>query len=164
MRSRPPSHRDDPVLIRTVSSSVLIGAASGLRSQLGLAAVVLRANNGGQPPFLRTATAGRTVAAAAFTELLVDKSPRAPDRLRPAGLVARLVLSGLASGLFAHSEARPVAPSAALASATALLAAKVGHDLRARAVRSVPDPVVAVAEDGLALYLAAAGTRPDPLR
>ncbi|HEX3565286.1 MAG TPA: hypothetical protein VHU17_07935, partial [Acidimicrobiales bacterium] len=72
-------------------------------------------------------------------------------------LTARLVLGGLAAGLLAHAERGPVVPAAALGSAAALLAAKLGHDLRARAARKVPDPVVAVAEDGVAIALALAG-------
>jgi hypothetical protein len=70
-----------------------------------------------------------------------------------------LVLGGLAAGLLAHAEKGPVVPAVALGSAAALLAAKVGHDLRARAAQKLPDPVVAVAEDGLAVSLAAWGTR-----
>jgi len=158
MRNHPRPRGHHPVLFRTLSSSVLVGSASGLRSQMGLAAVVLRADKDGLPSSLRTSAAARLVAVAAGAELLADKSARIPDRLRPGPLVARLVLGGLAGGLLAHAEKGPVVPAAALGSAAALLAAKVGHDLRARAARGVPDRVVAAAEDGLAIALAVAGT------
>ena len=155
-----PTGTSEPGPLRTVCSSVLVGAATGLRSQMGVAAVVLRADKGGLPPFLRTTAAARAVVVVAAGELLVDKSPRAASRLRPGPLAARIVLGGLASGLLAASEKRSVVPAVALASAASVAAAKVGHDLRARAARSVPDRLVAVAEDGVALGLAAAGTRP----
>jgi uncharacterized membrane protein len=146
-------------LFRTLSSSVLVGLATGLRSQMGLAAVVLRTNKEGLPSRLRTSAAARLVTVAAGAELVADKLPQVPDRLRPASLTGRLVLGGLAGGLLAHAEKGPVVPAAALGSAAALLAAKVGHDLRARAAQRVPDPVVAVAEDGVAVAMAVAGTR-----
>jgi uncharacterized membrane protein len=148
-------------LFRTLSSSVLVGLATGLRSQMGLAAVVLRMDKEGLPSWLRTTAAARSVTVAAGAELVADKLPGTPSRLGPAGLTGRLVLGGLAGGLLAHAEKGPVVPAAALGSAAALLAAKVGHDLRARAAQRVPDPVVAVAEDGVAIALAVVGTRPD---
>jgi uncharacterized membrane protein len=148
-------------LARTLSSSVLVGAATGMRSQLGVAAVVLRADPDRLPPFLRTRAASRAATGAAAAEILADKSPRVGDRMRPGPLTARFVLGGLAGGLLAHTERRPVVPAAVVASAAAGLGAKVGHDLRARAARTVPDPVVAVGEDLVAISLAAAGTRPE---
>ena len=155
---RPPTPA--PVLFRTISSSVLVGAATGLRSQLGVAAVVLRADKERLPAFLRTPAAARSVTVAAGAELVVDKTSLAGDRLRPPALAARLALGGLAGALLAHVERRPVASSAVLSLAAAGLAAKAGHDLRALAARRVPDPAVAVAEDGVAIALAAAATRP----
>jgi hypothetical protein len=44
------------------------------------------------------------------------------------------------------------------ASVVALAAAKVSHDARAALARRLPDPVVAVAEDALAIGLAAIGS------
>jgi uncharacterized membrane protein len=155
VRARTPS---SSVLARTLSSSILVGAATGMRSQLGVAAVVLRANPDCLPPFLRTRAASRGAVGGAAAEILADKSPRIGDRMRPGPLSARFVLGGLAGGLLAYAERRPVAPAAVVASAAAGLGAKVGHDLRARAARTVPDSVVAVAEDLVAISLAAAGT------
>jgi uncharacterized membrane protein len=148
-------------LFRTLSSSFLVGSATGLRSQMGLAAVVVRTNKAGLPSWLRSSAAARSVTVAAGAELVADKLPGTPSRLQPASLIGRLVLGGLAAGLLAHAEKGPIVPAAALGSAAALLAAKVGHDLRAQAARTVPDPVAAVAEDGVAIALAAVGTRRD---
>jgi uncharacterized membrane protein len=158
MRNHLRPQRDQPDLVRTLSSSFLVGSASGLRSQMGLAAVVLRSDKDGLPSWMRTSAAARLVTVAAGAELVVDKTSWAHDRLRPGPLTARLVLGGLAAGLLAHAHKGPVVPAAALGSAAALLAAKVGHDLRARAAQKLPDPVVAVAEDGVAIALTLAGT------
>jgi hypothetical protein len=48
-----------------------------------------------------------------------------------------------------------------IASAAALAAAKIGHDTRRGLDRRFPDPVVALAEDGLAIGLAALGSLSD---
>ncbi|MDQ1360525.1 MAG: hypothetical protein QOJ44_902 [Acidimicrobiaceae bacterium] len=160
MRSPRRRRAADPGLARTVARSALVGAASGMRSQLGMAAVVLRTDKNRLPAFLRTPAATRAVTVAAGAELLADKSPRVPDRLLPPSLAARFALGGLAGGLLAHAERRPAAPAAVVASVAAVLVAKVSHDLRAWAARTVPDRLVAVAEDGLAIALALAGTRP----
>ena len=49
-------------------------------------------------------------------------------------------------------------PEDLTASVAALAAAKIGHDARAVLGRRLPDPVVAVAEDALAIGLAAVGS------
>jgi uncharacterized membrane protein len=67
-------------------SSVLLGGASGLRSQLGVAVVVARSG-----PFLpsmfREPWIRRLLLAAAAGELVVDKLPGTPSRLAPQGIV-----------------------------------------------------------------------------
>jgi hypothetical protein len=45
-----------------------------------------------------------------------------------------------------------------IAVAAALTAARIGHDARAALDRRLPDPLVAVAEDALAIGFAAAGS------
>jgi uncharacterized membrane protein len=141
---------------RAVVGSVLLGAASGLRSQLGLAALVVR-SDASLPPMLRQPWTRRIVAAAAAGELLADKLPSTPSRLEPPGIAGRLALGALAAGLFARTRQAPWLAAAAIGASTAVVAAKFGHDARARLAHHAPDPAVAVLEDGLALALAAAG-------
>ena len=139
-----------------VVRSVLLGAASGLRSQLGLATVVARSDPSLPPVFGKPWTR-RLLVAAAAGELVVDKLPTTPSRLAPPGFVGRLALGALAAGLFAQTRQAPWLPAAAIGASSAAIAAKVGHDLRARVAHYAPDPAVAVVEDALALGLAAAG-------
>jgi uncharacterized membrane protein len=94
---------------------------------------------------------------AAAGELVGDKLPMTPSRLEPPGLAGRLVMGALAAGLFAQTRQARWLPAAAIGALSAVVAAKVGHDVRAQLAQHVPDPAVAVVEDALALGLAAAG-------
>lgn len=140
-----------------VLGSVLLGSASGLRSQLGLAAIAARADPS-LPSIFRRPWTRRILMAAAAGELVVDKLPTTPSRLEPAGIAGRLALGGVAAGLLARTRRAPWLPAAAIGSASAIVAAKLGHDVRARLAEHAPDPAVAVVEDALAFGLAAAGT------
>jgi uncharacterized membrane protein len=98
-------------------------------------------------------TAARVAVAA---ELVIDKLPRTPSRLGTRGVVARVTLAGAAAVVLARGNNRPVLPNVFASGTTALVAARVGHDLRVRAGTHVPTLAVAVAEDAVALGLAAA--------
>lgn len=141
---------------RGIVASMLLGAASGLRSQLGVAAVVARADSS-LPQILRRPLTRRLLMVAAAGELIADKLPATPSRLAPPGIASRLLLGALAAGLFAETQRAPWRPAAAIGATSAALAAKLGHDLRARLARHAPDPAVAVVEDAVAVGLAAAG-------
>ena len=149
--------RHRPTTLRhAVVASVFLGAASGARSQLGVATVVARSDPS-LPSVLRQPWTRRLLLAAAAIELVVDKQPSTPSRLEPPGIVARLVMGALAAGLFAHTRQAPWRLAAAVGASSAAVAAKFGHDVRARVADHVPDPAVAVVEDALALGLAAVG-------
>jgi uncharacterized membrane protein len=135
---------------------MLLGAASGLRSQLGLATLVARPDPT-LPAMLRQPWTRRVMVAAAAGELVGDKLPATPSRLSPPGIAARLALGALAAGLFARTRQAPWLPAAAIGASSSAVAAKLGHDLRARLAEHAPDPAVAVVEDVLALGLATAG-------
>jgi uncharacterized membrane protein len=149
---------DDVNLPRdAIAGSALLGAASGLRGQLGLATVVARSDPS-LPPLFRQPWTRRVLVAAAAGELVADKLPTTPSRLEPPGLAGRLVLGALAAGLFAQTRQAPWLPAGAIGASCAIVAAKIGHDVRARLGRHAPDPAIAVVEDALALGLAATGT------
>jgi uncharacterized membrane protein len=140
----------------TVVGSLFLGAASGLRGQLGVAAVAVRSDPSLPRIFQQPWARGLLVAAAAG-ELVVDKLPTTPSRLEPQGFVGRLVLGALAASLFAQTRQAPWVPAAAIGASSAAVAAKIGHDVRVRLDKHAPDPAVAVVEDELAVGLAAAG-------
>jgi uncharacterized membrane protein len=139
-----------------IGGSVLLGAASGLRGQIGVAAIAVRSDPS-LPPILRQPWTRRVLVAAALGELIVDKLPTTPSRLEPPGIAGRLVLGALAAGLFAQTRQAPWFPASGIGAASAIMAAKIGHDLRAELAKQVPDPAVAVVEDIVALSLATEG-------
>jgi uncharacterized membrane protein len=136
---------------------VLLGTASGLRAQLGVATVVGRSDPS-LPPIFRQPWIRRLLTVAAAGELIGDKLPATPSRLAPPGISARLALGALAAGLFAQTRRAPWLPAAAIGALSAAVAAKLGHDMRGRLAHYGPDRAVAVVEDALALGLAAAGS------
>jgi uncharacterized membrane protein len=144
------------VSVRWVVGALFLGAASGLRGQIGLATVVARSDPS-LPPIFRRPWTRRLLVAAAAGELVADKLPATPSRLAPPGFVGRLAMGALAAGLFAQTRRAPWLPAAAIGASSAAVGAKVGHDVRARLARHAPDPAVAVVEDAVALGLAAAG-------
>jgi uncharacterized membrane protein len=91
-------------------------------------------------------------------KLVIDKLPATPSRLEPPGLAGRVVSASLAGAVLARSGRQRPLLAMAIASAAAVAAAKVGHDARAALARHLPDPVVAVAEDALAIGLATLGS------
>jgi uncharacterized membrane protein len=139
-----------------VVGSVLLGAATGLRSQSGVVTMVARSHPT-LPAIFRQPWTRRLLMAAAAGELVVDKLPNTPSRLEPAGFTSRLVTGALAAGLFARTRRAPWLPAAAIGASTAAVSAKVGHDVRARLAQHAPDPAVALVEDAVAIGLAAAG-------
>jgi uncharacterized membrane protein len=137
--------------------AAVLGAATGMRSTVALAALIFR-RSAGLPALLRHPAARRIAATADGAELVMDKLPRTPSRLDPPGLTGRLISANLAAAVLARSEHRGPIPSMLTASVAALAAAKICHDARAALALRLPDPVVAVAEDALAIGLAAIGS------
>jgi uncharacterized membrane protein len=139
--------------------AALAGAATGLRSTVGLCALVNAGASG--LPSLLTSRPARAAARLAFgSELVLDKLPSTPSRLAPRGISARITFSALTAAALARGESRTLFPAIVVAAASALGSAKVGHDVRAAASERCPAILVAVAEDALALSLAVASQRP----
>jgi len=134
--------------------SALLGACTGLRSQLGLAAVVVGPESHRVPSVLRTRAAKRIVASLAGGELLLDKYAKAPNRTDPPGLVLRFALGAGSAGLLARSEQEPPGPAACIGAISALGAAFGGFVARRRLSAALPPIAVALAEDALAMTLA----------
>ena len=134
------------------------GVATGMRSTIGVGALVETASPGLPAALTRTpARIGAGVAVAG--ELVGDKLPRTPSRLDPPGLLARVVMGAAAGAVLARAASRPMLPAALVAAGAAVVGAKVGHDVRARASQRVPPLVAAVAEDAIACTLAFVAAR-----
>jgi uncharacterized membrane protein len=143
------------IIMPHLKGAILAGAATGLRSTVGVAALVNRRASG-LPTWLARRPAFVVAPLALTGELVADKLPSTPSRLEPTGLTARVASAALAGAVIARSTDQPVPLAAMVASAAALASARVGHDLRAAASDRLPPCAVAAAEDGLALALAGA--------
>jgi uncharacterized membrane protein len=130
-----------PVSASERRSAVLLGLAVGLRTFSAPAALALRAGPLNAPR--------RVVLVAACGELLADKLPSTPSRLEPRGLGGRLLSSAIAGRIVAGPR------GAATGAAAALIGAVAGN----RARNTLVGPLTAYAEDGLAIALAALGSR-----
>ena len=130
-------------------AALALGTAAGMRTFTPLAALALRR---GQTP----AAARWVTVAVAAGEIAGDKHPSVPDRRSPQAIAGRLA-SGLTSGWTVAGARGAVAGGAA--AVTGALAAAA---LRGRLVQAtgLPDPAVAVAEDLLAIGLAARSAAP----
>jgi uncharacterized membrane protein len=141
---------------------VVIGAASGLRSFTGVAAVALAARYGRLPllhtrlEWLRAALPAGAALVLALGELVADKLPAVPRRTLPAPLVFRFATGALCGAALATAAAQPWLLPGMLGGGSAVAAAYAGFGAR-RAVtsRGTKDLPVALVEDAIAILLAA---------
>jgi uncharacterized membrane protein len=152
-------------LPRLLGSSALAGAATGSRSLTGAAALALSARPDAKAQPDRTLGRPKVKIAAsvlAVQELVMDKLPITPSRLKAAGLVPRLVGAAGCGVVIAQRDSEALSPgvtaacaltAAAAAGGTAWLGARwrqagsqwLGHDW-----------IAALIEDAVAAGLAAA--------
>ena len=135
--------------------ALLAGAATGLRSTVGVTALINRRASG-LPVWLARQPALVLAPLALTGELVADKLPSTPSRMAPTGLAGRVTSAALAGAVIARSTDQSVPLAAIVACAAALASAKIGHDVRAAVSDRLPPCAVAAAEDGLALALAGA--------
>ena len=128
-----------------------IGLTCGLRSMTGPAVVSWRAREGARLAF----------AALAAGELIADKLPATPPRTIPPALIFRALSGGYCGWRVAPARERAPLAGALAGAAGALAGAYGGMALRAALVHwtGLPDPLVALAEDGVAVFGALAATR-----
>jgi uncharacterized membrane protein len=131
--------------------SFAIGLTCGLRSMTGPAVVQWRARDP-----IRLALAGL-----AAGELIADKLPATPARTIPPALIFRALSGGFAGRSVARSFGADLSGGTLAGALGAVLAAFAGQALRASIVRTsgLPDPLVAFAEDAVAIAGAIAASR-----
>jgi uncharacterized membrane protein len=144
------------------TSVASIGAVSGLRSMSGPAIVARAARSrrldlrGTPLAWLGSGSALRTSALLAVSELIADKLPSTPDRLKPASLIIR-ALSGALCGyaISGRESSNSEKWGSALVGATAALAASLaGSSFRGKT--KLPKMAAALAEDAVAMATGAA--------
>ncbi len=137
----------------------LIGVIAGLRSLTAPGVVAWAAhlnwlNLRGSP----LSFMGSTVAVVVFTllalaELVADQLPSTPSRLKPPGLISRIVFGALSGAAIAAAPAQSIALGGVLGGVGGLAGAFAGYETRARLVRGLqlPDFVIACLEDVVAI-------------
>lgn len=132
-----------------MDGAALLGVAAGLRSMTPVAVLAAHDRLGGS-----SAARGALIAAGAG-ELVVDKLPGVPPRTAPPVLGGRIAVG-------AFLGARVAGPPGAAVGAAAAAAGAIGATrLRAALGRSLPlpDPLLGVVEDALAIGVAIVATR-----
>ncbi len=153
---------DDSILVRRALG---LGAIAGVRSMAAPAALSRAAEQGNigsleGTPFAalgssRVSTALRMLE---IGEMFVDKLPMVlPSRTSPPPLLGRAASGGLVGAALFASEGRRMAAGGVLGAASALTAAYATERLRLQTAERlrIPDPVVALLEDGVVLFGAA---------
>jgi uncharacterized membrane protein len=139
--------------------ALLIGVICGLRSLTAPACVAWGAHQGWlQLHNTSLAFMGSIVTVGIFTlgaalELVGDQLPSTPSRLKPPGLIARIVLGGLSGASVAVAGGQTFALGSVLGVAGGVAGTLAGYQLRTRLVRAlnVRDVVIALLEDGVAI-------------
>jgi uncharacterized membrane protein len=140
--------------------SILIGLVAGSRAMTPLAAVTDAAANGklprdtGAPSWLGHPLVAAGAKALAAGELMGDKMKSAPDRIVPAGILARLVSGGLAGAAMAPRRYRVL--GGVLGATAAVGAAYITFHARMRALRRYGQTPTGVIEDALTVGAAQA--------
>jgi len=139
--------------------SILMGAVAGMRAMTPLAAVTNAARTGtlpadnGAPRLLSNPLASAGMLALAGGELLGDKMKTAPDRIVPAGMVARVATGMIAAAALAPHRQRGV--GALLGAGTAVGMAYLTFNLRMRAIARYGQTPTGAVEDAIAVGSAA---------
>jgi len=149
--------------------SILMGAVAGMRAMTPLATVANAACNGtlprgnGAPRLLSNRFASMGAKALAAGELAGDKLDDAPDRIVPAGMLARIVSGAIVGAALAPREQRGLA--AVLGAGAAVGTAYLTFNLRVRAMRRYGQKTTGAVEDAITLgsaTLIARSARPRP--
>ncbi len=137
----------------------LIGVVAGLRSLTAPAVVAWAAHrnwlNLHNTPFSFMASTAAVVifTLLAVVELVADKLPFTPSRLKPPGLIARIVLGGLSGAGVAVSGAQSTVLGAFSGVVGGIAGAFAGYEVRTRLVKAlkVPDLIIALLEDAVTI-------------
>jgi uncharacterized membrane protein len=137
----------------------LLGAATGLRSQLGVATVTAVAPPRSLPSLLRRPIVRKLTTGVATLELVGDKMPSAPDRTQPGGLITRIVLGGSAGGVVARTMGFGGRRSVVVGAIAATASTFAGLSLRRRLISRFGPLPAGLIEDGIAVSAALVGVR-----
>ncbi len=135
---------------RDLAAAALLGGATGMRSFSGPTALALRGRLVRGPAKTATIAAG-------VGELLADKAPLAPPRTFPPSLAFRIASAGVCGRELGGLAGAGVGAAAAVASSAGTYRARKALGQ----MTGLPDPLLGLAEDGVAYGAARLATRPE---
>lgn len=133
-----------------------IGAVAGLRPMTAYAVIALalerRWIRPGNSPLVKiiSASASKRITELAMAELIADKLPFTPSRLKAVPLASRVVSGAICGAAIHNARKRTLATGALVGGLAAIVAAVAGYQARRKLSRELPDFAVALLEDGLA--------------
>jgi len=134
-----------------------IGAVAGLRPTTALAVIASALRRGrirpGHSSFARivSASTSKRIAGFAISDLVVDKLPFTRSRLDAAPLASRIVSGAICGAAIYGTVKKPIVEGAVFGGLGSLAGAITGYHVRQRLSRDMPDFVVALLEDALAV-------------
>ena len=137
--------------------AVGIGVVAGLRALAAPAVLGWAAKRRwirlGNSPFatIISAKASKSITDLAVTELIADKLPFTPSRLKAGPLASRIVSGAVCGATIYGVVKRPLMGGAVLGGVGAIAGAFAGYHVRKRLSRDKPNLGVAVLEDALAI-------------
>jgi uncharacterized membrane protein len=141
----------------TPALAVGIGAVAGLRTFTAPAVLAWAAKRRwirqGNSPFatIISAKASKRITDFAVTELIADKLPFTPSRLKPGPFAARIVSGAVCGATIYGVVKRPLTEGALLGGLGAIAGAFAGYHMRRKLSRNLPELGVALLEDALAI-------------
>ena len=141
----------------TPALAVGIGAVAGLRTLAAPAVLAWAAKRRwirlGNSPFatIISAQASTRLTDLAVSELIADKLPFTPSRLKAGPLASRVVSGAVCGATIYGVVERPLVEGAVLGGVGAIAGALAGYHMRKRLRHDMPDLGVAVLEDVLAI-------------
>jgi uncharacterized membrane protein len=137
--------------------AVGIGAVAGLRTLTAPAVLAWAAKRRwirmGNSPFatIISAKASKRITDFAVSELIADKLPFTPSRLKPGPFAARIVSGAVCGAVIYGVVEQPLQEGAVLGGLGAIAGAFAGYHMRRRLSRDLPDLGIAVLEDTFAI-------------
>jgi uncharacterized membrane protein len=145
-----------------LATALTLGVVAGLRSQLPLALLGWRIRQQSSsheaaslPAIFHNPLFAPVVTTLAGAELIGDKLPFTPSRLNRGSLAGRLLLGGLAGAITAKASRQSLALGTLAGASGAIGGTFGGYHARKAVVQlsGIPDPIVALAEDAIAVGL-----------
>ena len=103
--------------------------------------------------FMQSKTVANTLKIIAISELVVDKLPSTPNRIKPAGVVFRCLAGALAGASINKATGGKVITGALLGASSAFVSTYLSYMLRKATVKNtgIIDPIIGAVEDALVI-------------